>query len=913
LTSSGTSHVVVRAVRAVDVNDSTRTAAWTGSTPAAWLDLQAQDPAVLRVAAVQPSQARVSAGQTSDWWITVTVANDGDEAMVLRAPRASDIVFRRDGLPQPDYTLVPPEQLVEGGLEIAGRDSGTLVYRVSRTGASGGHIDLETTLVATHTNDLAAAAQTARGSTAVDVDDRPGLRIIAVDAMTWRRDRGFDDFRVNLGQRFGVRVTIANTGGTPLDSVRVQLDMQRGASRIESNVAIVTIDPTLQTTVDFDVVAGDLVSRVGEPEVFVARIVYARDRNSGVRVFPEPAVQNTTFAFVEARADLELVTWIESPVGARDGSVSTHQEFVLAARVDNRGDADVSETGRLQVHAPAGFDLQDPEQLVFRAGEMLSWRLRAPGVAASAESLRVAVTEWPLDQNDGNPAPVEPGDAAVGVSVFVPPMLECDVAIVEPAGAVDRQVSRGQSLVIEARIRGGATLVERGVELQLPEAWTFASGYAPHAEFAAAPEAIVRWSVVAGGAGDATLRTDVAAVDPNTDAAFAANAALLVTTRTPATLELDAAIVSPAEALDHRLLPGQRFTVRTHVQNRGEAGVAAATPGAAHGRVRVSGVTPGFTIDATEAEFTLDASGGATLDWNLRAPLVFSSALTTLRFAFAVVPLDENSITPVPVHDEAAALTVSLANDALDGEVTYPPLGPIAPGQTDLELARFTLANATGSAAALDSLALFVHGGRAADLLARVRVVRDGVTLLEVTPTPGNPSRLGFPPSLQSAVVAAAGSAAFKVLADVAPVMPAETFSIQLRDPQRGTPLVRVVEAGSRTPLALRWQEGAATSIRVVPVQVAAYNAPNPFRPGAETTSIYYHHAGDASVAVQIYTLQGGLVWQRSFAAQADAPVLSSVEWDGRNGVGHPVRNGVYVCRVSVNGQTTQFKIAVAR
>jgi hypothetical protein len=98
-----------------------------------------------------------------------------------------------------------------------------------------------------------------------------------------------------------------------------------------------------------------------------------------------------------------------------------------------------------------------------------------------------------------------------------------------------------------------------------------------------------------------------------------------------------------------------------------------------------------------------------------------------------------------------------------------------------------------------------------------------------------------------------------------------------------------------------------------VPAALTAYNAPNPFRPGAETTSIYYQHGGNASIAVQIYTLQGGLVWERAFAAQADAPVLRSVEWDGRNGAGRPVRNGVYVCRVSVDGQTTQFKIAVAR
>ena len=37
------------------------------------------------------------------------------------------------------------------------------------------------------------------------------------------------------------------------------------------------------------------------------------------------------------------------------------------------------------------------------------------------------------------------------------------------------------------------------------------------------------------------------------------------------------------------------------------------------------------------------------------------------------------------------------------------------------------------------------------------------------------------------------------------------------------------------------------------------------------------------------------------------------VEWDGRNGAGHAVRNGVYVCEVRVGSQSTRFKIAVVR
>jgi hypothetical protein len=105
----------------------------------------------------------------------------------------------------------------------------------------------------------------------------------------------------------------------------------------------------------------------------------------------------------------------------------------------------------------------------------------------------------------------------------------------------------------------------------------------------------------------------------------------------------------------------------------------------------------------------------------------------------------------------------------------------------------------------------------------------------------------------------------------------------------------------------------ASNEVRVVEAALQAYNAPNPFHVGRETTAIHYRQDGAGAVRVRIFTLQGGLVWETERHEAASGPVLGRIDWDGRNGAGQPVRNGVYVCHVSTATRTTTFKIAVVR
>jgi hypothetical protein len=97
------------------------------------------------------------------------------------------------------------------------------------------------------------------------------------------------------------------------------------------------------------------------------------------------------------------------------------------------------------------------------------------------------------------------------------------------------------------------------------------------------------------------------------------------------------------------------------------------------------------------------------------------------------------------------------------------------------------------------------------------------------------------------------------------------------------------------------------------------HNYPNPFRAGAEVTKIAYFLTEDASVSIQIYDYLGALVWTKDIPAGAPGGTGEpektewTVDWDGRNGRGDVVRNGVYICKITAGGRSQIFKIAVAK
>jgi hypothetical protein len=81
-------------------------------------------------------------------------------------------------------------------------------------------------------------------------------------------------------------------------------------------------------------------------------------------------------------------------------------------------------------------------------------------------------------------------------------------------------------------------------------------------------------------------------------------------------------------------------------------------------------------------------------------------------------------------------------------------------------------------------------------------------------------------------------------------------------------------------------------------------NYPNPFHPNESATTIAYVLDDNARVRMRIYTLSGGLVLDREFAAgdEGGRAGLNEVPWDGTNGDGERVASGGYVLFLEAEG-----------
>jgi hypothetical protein len=109
-------------------------------------------------------------------------------------------------------------------------------------------------------------------------------------------------------------------------------------------------------------------------------------------------------------------------------------------------------------------------------------------------------------------------------------------------------------------------------------------------------------------------------------------------------------------------------------------------------------------------------------------------------------------------------------------------------------------------------------------------------------------------------------------------------------------------------------------TVQVRDLKASYINYPNPFGAGTQTTRIEYFLEQDAVVSLKIYSITGQPV--RALvdgAAQTGGQSLYRYDWDGRNGRGQVVLNGVYFAVLSVkpasggSAQTLILKIAVIK
>ena len=89
-------------------------------------------------------------------------------------------------------------------------------------------------------------------------------------------------------------------------------------------------------------------------------------------------------------------------------------------------------------------------------------------------------------------------------------------------------------------------------------------------------------------------------------------------------------------------------------------------------------------------------------------------------------------------------------------------------------------------------------------------------------------------------------------------------------------------------------------------------NYPNTFRAGSEKTTIEFYLQSASTVSLTLYDVMGSRV-NTLLDHQLLQPGLQRVTWDGRNGLGGMVVNGVYYAQLDASGTKLLLKVAVVK
>jgi hypothetical protein len=899
------------------------------------VQVEAQIPAAFVVDSVVAGRQTVTKQQTQPWDITVYVSNTGGAELQLDTPTLGDISFLRGvgEVPQTDYVVHAPTELGSGAQNwrIPGGFSDSLVYTVAVTGSGLGDVITRASLRAGDVNDPDKPKMPQSGDDAVTVEQPSGL-FVQTTTITDAHNQTGGVWYINTADTFNVVVTVKNSGeGEAVKRVQVDLTSDYttpSPTIVETGDPVQDIGVAGTATFNFQVVAqGGSVAF----QTLSAEIDSAFSVNTSQPVDPNPPQDNTEFVVVQEPARVTIEAFrITAPPSAQDNTVSTDQEFWIAARATNEGEAAIEPDGRLTVTLPTGFGFVTPTlaDTVLVLDRDVFWHVFAPGNARALDTLTCSISQVPTDKNIDQAAQTRITSDIIEVTVLEAGELPVEPPIVtSPAGAQDNTVSTDQTFKVAFTTTPKPAHIDLTATIDLPVGYQTVGqstiglqdgdGTAQSDTFTVQAPAFV-------SGGDITVT--VSGTDKNTSLSVEnTSPSLVVTAVTKADLSITAWISGPPEAQDSSVTIGSTFQFEATVTNAGAAGIDLGSGPT----VRL--VLPaGYSASNLTQPFEIDT----IKTWTVTAPGV-PSAPDLFEIRIENIPDDENSNAEaaatirsqsIPMVTEGAS--VAMADVTEDQGID----NKVVPGGTgDVDKFAFSLQYQASDPSAndvrvntvevtiLDRDGRPLSDGAVRGTLSSVYVQING-DRVETTNPQANPVSVDLS-GASSSVIAPDGTVILTTGVAVKSNPSTSEFSlafqgqnsIEIRDDVSGQ-LLGVVDAETGRPIGNQFQSSPLVVLSSN-FEEYVHNYPNPFQAGFEETSIAYKLDQSGDVSIKIYDLLGNLVYKLEIPSGQDNATAGpqEVPWDGRNEKGEVVRNGVYVCVLSAGPNSTKFKIAVAK
>ncbi len=641
---------------------------------------------------------------------------------------------------------------------------------------------------------------------------------------------------------------------------------------------------------------------------------------------------NALTVFVVAKANLDFESFQAG--GLLNNNAPVNHEFPLTARIVNVGGAGVGQGEITLDLGSSGITIvdegQQPAVRQFALGDASSievtWDVRSSTVPIASASVRASVSTPPQDENSGQAAPFS--GEVVSRAFAIETVAEGGVAIsgisvTSPTGAQNGVLSNGQEFVLDVAVSSvnldpiEATLDDNGagyVVLDGNRTKPVVSGgvnWRLRAPPNAQPAHFIRINVSGDDASSGERKT-----------ALPDSIQFQIVRR--AALDLTASITEPPSATDQILTVGQVFTLTADLRNTGEAAFIGQDDLKITLPVRYS----------TGEPLIKSVSPGGQVTWQITAPSQATNQLENIVVSVdAQIAIDENSGLPPPstpsdvtVQVQTQAVGLNVVMLAARKPVTVPR------GASNIALFGLEFRNSSDDNIDLERIDLTVEDNQGSDiapnsLLTALRVVDygDENTVIPTSASPGasNPVQVDFIPPL---TVPKNDSVLVEFRVDLVSSSEAPNFRLTINSPgddvfARNTAsdsLVAILD-DSGFPLNAPLTAGASAIIGS-DFQASFFNFPNPFGRG-ETTTFNYTLPQDSDGTLRIYTLLGELVRtksfssseERGFAGNHDGAGRATLDWDGRNGSGQEVLNGVYVAVLTTSAGKAVTKIAIAK
>jgi len=652
--------------------------------------------------------------------------------------------------------------------------------------------------------------------------------------------------------------------------------------------------------------------------------------------------QSTLSITAKSRAILNLNAGLSDPPGTRGGTVSIGQAFTIAATLANSGDAKLNGAAKVKLDVAQSPGLTVDETatplertIFFRPDsqvQTITWAATAATQASNSETLIFVITQLPLDENTGKAAPSAKNPVTLKITISARGSLTArKLNLIDPAGAQDSVLSTGQIFTVSDTISWiNATNVSARLMMPAGFSTETATKFITDTR-ETGKDVVLFWKVSAPASPlqNAVFKIYLEANDSHDQTVALKDSSQILRLRFEerADPQLRVLISNPVAARDGVVSVGQPFEVTATLINKGQAGLTgAATVSLDSTFLRSRGYV---LVNPSAPEIT---SNHYTFVWQIRARPDIPLETDLIPFRLDKAPLDVNTNQPASSTLSQFSLAVRTEGRKFVVETVEKGGGPAVRGQQNFLLMRLLLTNPAGPGASnlvLKALSFDLRnrdggpvGPNAA--LKEVRVMRGGDPAGEVTP-----NNQALQVTLQNVVITTATPDTISIFADLVDNATEPNFRVifdhsqdLMVEDQDGGNGVAVETSDGRTLTKFRLESNLTAFFDADPGK-SFFNYPNPFQPGNDKlnkqgTHFAYNLLEATSGELKIFTLLGELVWETSFseaeAAGRAGPHTTDIFWDGRNGAGKRVLNGVYIAMLRLKGgKTLTTKVAVLK